>query len=92
MMMRGVLSRCTVVISDLVMGHDEPLYEGLCFSISGTDKIGIVGDNGCGKTTLLRGIARQVEPSAGEVSMSSHFKTGLIARKSHDYCSVSTLP
>ena len=81
----------TVVIGDLVMGHDEPLYEGLCFSVSGTDKIGIVGDNGCGKTTLLRG-PRQVEPSAGKISMPSHFKTGLIAQKSHDHCPVSTLP
>jgi len=33
------------------------------------DKIGLIGPNGCGKTTLLRLIARGTEPDAGSVRL-----------------------
>ncbi len=43
---------------------ERALFTGLSFEIGDTDKIGLVGDNGCGKTTLLRILMGQ-EPADG---------------------------
>ncbi|MEX1367750.1 MAG: ABC-F family ATP-binding cassette domain-containing protein [Nannocystaceae bacterium] len=43
------------------------LLEGLTLRLRKGDRIGIVGPNGCGKTTLLRVLLGQAEPAAGTV-------------------------
>ena len=40
------------------------VFEDIQFEIRNTEKIAIVGRNGCGKTTLLKAIA-EVEPLEG---------------------------
>ncbi|MBO7124588.1 MAG: ABC-F family ATP-binding cassette domain-containing protein, partial [Bacteroidales bacterium] len=42
------------------------------------DKIGLVGRNGAGKSTLLKIIAKQEEPTEGEVVISSDWKVGYL--------------
>lgn len=41
------------ICEDLVFGYDKPLTEPLNLTIKNQDKICIMGQNGCGKTTLL---------------------------------------
>jgi ATP-binding cassette subfamily F protein uup len=43
------------------------LVDDLTFAVRKGERIGILGPNGCGKTTLLRAITGQIAPSAGEV-------------------------
>ena len=45
----------------------EPLFAGLSGMIGEGDRIALVGRNGTGKSTLLKMLARQVEPDTGEV-------------------------
>ena len=46
---------------------DRKLLEEADFSLEDTDKVGIVGINGTGKSTLLRVLAGTEEPDEGEV-------------------------
>ena len=46
---------------------ERALFTGLSFEIGDNDKIGLVGDNGCGKTTLLRILMGQEPADGGEV-------------------------
>lgn len=49
-------------------GPDEPpLIENLSFAIQKRDRIGVIGKNGKGKTTLLRLLAGQLVPSKGRI-------------------------
>lgn len=41
------------------------LFSGLDFTLSPGTRLGIVGPNGCGKTTLLKLIARELSPDKG---------------------------
>jgi ATP-binding cassette subfamily F protein uup len=51
-----------------------PLVRDFSCRIQRGDKIGLIGPNGCGKTTLLRLILGQLEPDAGTVKLGSRLE------------------
>ena len=51
---------------------DKELFTGADFSIEEKDKVGIVGINGTGKSTLLKIMAGLEEPDAGNVVRANH--------------------
>ncbi|MFA7546672.1 MAG: ABC-F family ATP-binding cassette domain-containing protein [Candidatus Cloacimonadaceae bacterium] len=53
---------------------DKEILKNLSLGIHAFEKIGIVGINGCGKTTLLRLIASEIEPTSGTVTCRKDLK------------------
>ena len=53
---------------DLSLGYGStPIVEGLTVDVAPGAVTAIVGPNACGKSTLLRGLARLMSPAAGQV-------------------------
>jgi ATP-binding cassette, subfamily F, member 3 len=52
------------------------IFSGVSLSVPHQARIAIVGPNGIGKTTLLRILAKQEEPSTGEVSQAKNLSIG----------------
>jgi ATP-binding cassette subfamily F protein 3 len=48
--------------------NGEPLYTGANFQINPGEKVGLVGPNGTGKTTLFRLIIKEDNPDTGQIS------------------------
>ncbi len=48
---------------------DRKLFDGITWTIAEKSRIGLVGDNGMGKTTLLRLITGEVEPEQGTLEI-----------------------
>jgi len=57
-----------ITTRDLSFSYPEtPIVEGLSTTILRGDKVGIIGPNGCGKTTLLKLLMGRMEPGGGTV-------------------------
>jgi len=65
-------------IEDLSMSYDGKrwLFKDLNFSIEKNDRIGIIGKNGEGKSTLLNILADELKPCTGEISYHPAVKKG----------------
>ncbi len=51
--------------------NKEILFSNINLSINQQEKVALVGNNGTGKSTLLRIIAQQLQPAAGQVKVQS---------------------
>lgn len=59
----------------------QSVLKDISFSISARDRIGLIGPNGCGKTTLIRIITGQEKPDSGTISLTrSGLRIGSLAQ------------
>ncbi len=56
-------------VEHISKSFDEPLFSKLSFDVERGDKIGIIGNNGCGKTTLLRALIGEMPLDSGTIEL-----------------------
>ena len=59
----------------------DSVFEDVQFEIKGTEKVTIVGRNGCGKTTFLRCMCGEMDFDSGTVSRMNGVTIGYLAQK-----------
>ena len=57
-----------------------PILEKVSFSLEENDKLGVIGVNGCGKSTLFRLITGETEPTEGEIYFSKGKTVGILTQ------------
>ncbi len=60
---------------------DRPLFEDLSLTVSTGDRLGVVGRNGTGKSTLLRVLAGADNAEAGAVRRGRNVRVGFLAQR-----------
>lgn len=64
-------------VSELSKGYDDmKLFEGVSFDIRRGERVAVIGDNGTGKTTLLKIITGNLEADNGSFSLGVNVKPG----------------
>ena len=71
-----------ITVSSLVKSFEigSNILDGLSFTITAGERVGILGPNGCGKTTLFRILIRELDPDEGTVAVAPSKRIGLISQ------------
>ena len=71
-----------ISVNELVKSFEvgQTLLDGLSFDIHEGECVGIMGRNGCGKTTLFRLLTGELSPDSGEIHIAAGKKLGLISQ------------
>ena len=64
----------------LAYGH-QTLLDGVTVAISAGEKVGLVGRNGCGKTSLLKILANENQADSGELSARRGLRIGYLPQE-----------
>tara|TARA_A200000159_G_scaffold104504_2_gene97201 strand:- start:2539 stop:4104 length:1566 start_codon:yes stop_codon:yes gene_type:complete len=56
----------------------EPLFENISAKFGNGNRYGLIGANGCGKSTLMKILSGKLTPTAGNVSLSPGTKLGIL--------------
>ena len=67
------------------------LLDDTSFSLNENEKVGIIGINGTGKSTLLKILAGTVEPDNGKIIMGRNLRIGYLSQKPEFSQNISAL-
>jgi ATP-binding cassette subfamily F protein 3 len=59
----------------------QALFEDLSFAVNRRERVGLVGRNGHGKTTLLRMLVGETEPDTGEIIVPKRYRIGYLDQR-----------
>src|SRR5580704_14123909 len=60
---------------------NQRLLDGVTLAVAPGEKVGLVGRNGCGKTSLLKILTGEQKADAGEVSLRRGLRTGYLPQE-----------
>ena len=71
-----------ISVSNLVKEFEvgKKILDGLTFQVDAGERVGLLGPNGCGKTTLLRILTGVMDYDQGEVVIAPGKRLGLISQ------------
>ena len=74
-------------LGEIVRGAHPAVHalDGVTFDVGDGDAVAIVGESGCGKTTLGRLMLKLVEPTGGAISFAGAPMAGLAGEKLRDF-------
>src|SRR3954452_7033247 len=63
----------------------KPLFEGVTVKFSDGNRYGLIGANGCGKSTLMKILGGELEQSVGDVSLQTGLRMGKLKQNQFGY-------
>jgi ATPase subunit of ABC transporter with duplicated ATPase domains len=63
----------------------KPLFENISVKFGGGNRYGLIGANGCGKSTFMKILGSDLEPSAGNVSLEPNIRLGKLRQDQFAY-------
>ena len=63
----------------------KPLFENVSVKFGNGNRYGLIGANGCGKSTFMKILSGDLEPSAGNVSIDANERLGILRQNQFAY-------
>jgi ATPase subunit of ABC transporter with duplicated ATPase domains len=75
-----------IVASNIAMQFGaKPLFSDVSVKFGGGNRYGLIGANGCGKSTFMKILGGELEPSAGSVAIDSNERVGRLRQDQFAY-------
>src|SRR3954449_4562095 len=75
-----------IVASGIAMQFGaKPLFENVSVKFGGGNRYGLIGANGCGKSTFMKILGGELEASAGSVAIDSNERVGRLRQDQFAY-------
>jgi len=74
------LHRNVIEVTDLAIGYDAPLFSKLSFMVEAGQRLAILGENGTGKSTLIKTLVGELPAKAGTIKWSENAKIAYYAQ------------
>ncbi len=75
-----------IVASGITMQFGaKPLFENVSVKFGGGNRYGLIGANGCGKSTFMQILGGDLEPSAGSIAIDSNERLGRLRQDQFGY-------
>lgn len=72
----------TIILDNISKGYDgQILFKDFSYTFGKIDRIGVIGPNGCGKSTFLKTIIGSVIPDTGSVDIGQTIKIGYFGQE-----------
>ncbi|MBC5688045.1 ABC-F family ATP-binding cassette domain-containing protein [Mediterraneibacter sp. NSJ-55] len=76
------MGKKTIELSHICKGYKEkPLLTDFSYIVLKNQRLGIIGENGCGKSTLMKLLAGELEPDRGTIEIGETVKIGYFAQE-----------
>ena len=75
-----------IVASGIAMRYGaKPLFENVNVKFGGGNRYGLIGANGCGKSTFMKILGGELEPTAGTVAIDANERVGRLRQDQFAY-------
>ncbi|MDH4325464.1 MAG: ATP-binding cassette domain-containing protein, partial [Betaproteobacteria bacterium] len=75
-----------IVASGIAMQFGaKPLFTDVSVKFGGGNRYGLIGANGCGKSTFMKILGGELEPSAGSIAIDSNERVGRLRQDQFAY-------
>lgn len=76
------LGKTTIELKDICKSYDgHKVIDNFTYIFLRNDRIGIIGPNGCGKSTLMKIISSEITPDSGELTVGQTVKIGFFSQE-----------
>lgn len=83
---RAVPRSPVIIASSIAMQYGaKPLFSDVNVKFGGGNRYGLIGANGCGKSTFMKILGGELEPSAGTVAIDAHERVGRLRQDQFAY-------
>ena len=75
------MGKSTIELENISKSYDRKLIQDFTYIFLPKDRVGIVGPNGCGKTTLMKIINQKIASDSGSIKIGSTIKIGYFSQE-----------
>jgi ATP-binding cassette subfamily F protein 1 len=83
-----MFDRNIITFNNVSFEYDTKIFNDISFGLDLNSKIVLLGPNGCGKTTLIKLLMKEIQPTSGDIYINEHIRIGYYSQHFDEHLSL----